>query len=255
MQTLKIKTTVLLSLVVFVATGFWHGNAANAAAVTIIEDTWINWPGYTSANGDEIGNPKLDRMRVTINDNNILERVELLWRPNSGEFTRIKFDSLFINSYDITTTNSDWDDWDYFVHDGGDQHSNTGGHIHDVVNGHVPWDGLWEVKANYKYTTAKSSDTRQDNPNGIDRTSLKHREHFSSYLTWDSQNGILTYDLAAFGISAENGVFVAYAPYCANDLIGGYASANPVPIPATVWLFASGLLGLVTMRRRTGKSV
>lgn len=115
----------------------------------------------------------------------------------------------------------------------------------------MPDDGIWKVKKNYQYTTAKSSDLRQDNPNGIDAKYLKRGKDFSSYLTWDSTNGVLTYDLASFGIKSESGFYIAYSPYCANDLIGGSVSA--VPIPAAVWLFASGLIGLVAFRRRANK--
>jgi len=35
-----------------------------------------------------------------------------------------------------------------------------------------------------------------------------------------------------------------------SDGITGYAAAAPVPIPAAVWLFGSGLLGLVGFKRR-----
>lgn len=253
MQHSNTKTTVLLAFIACTLTWSFTFNKASASTVTIIEDTWINWPGYTSSLGDELGSPKLDKMRITVGDNHVLEKVELLWRPNSGTYTRIRFDSLFINSYDIVTTNNDWDDWDYLVHDGGNEHTWTGGTVNDVVNGTIPGDGLWSLLPDYQYTTAKTSNLRQDNPNGIDANYLENQQDFSLNITWDSSNGILTYDLAAFGITAENGLFVAYAPYCANDLIGG--SVNPVPVPATVWLFASGLVGLISFHRRIPKSI
>ncbi len=242
------KLEIKIAIVAILINGFLALSQAQASSVTIIEDTWINWPGYTSNLGDELGSPKIDKLRITVSENNILEKVELLWRPNSGTFTRIKFDSLFINSKDLTTTNGNWDDWDYLIHDGGNQHTWTNGDINDVVNGNVPGDGLWDVKTNYQYTTAKSSNLRQDNPNGIDANFLENQKNFSSYINWNSSDGILTYDLASFGIMSESGFFVAYSPYCANDVIGG--SVNPVPVPATVWLFASGLIGLIGLGKR-----
>jgi hypothetical protein len=222
---------------------------AHASTVTVIEDSWVDWPGYSSTKGDEHGNPKLDKIRVTVADNNVLEKIEILWRPNSeNNYTRIKFDSLFINSYDTTTTNSDWDDWDYFVHDGGTEHTYTNSTpLGDLVSGNVAGDGLWTVQANYQYTMTASTRLRENNPDGIDADYLENRQDFSSNITWDPNNGVLTYDLASFGISAENGLFVAYAPYCANDVIGGQVSA--VPIPASAYLFITGFLGLLGYAR------
>jgi hypothetical protein len=93
----------------------------------------------------------------------------------------------------------------------------------------------------------KSTRLRENNPDGIDADYLENRQDFSSNITWDPNNGVLTYDLASFGISAENGLFVAYAPYCANDVIGGQVSA--VPIPASAYLFITGFLGLIGYAR------
>ncbi len=223
---------------------------AQASNVTIINDTWVNWPGFTTSPNDEIGNPKLEEMRVTVSDSNILEKVELVWKSNSH--TRIEFDSLFINSYDLTTTNGDWDDWDYLIHDGGNTHTGTGGSaLADVVNGNVPGNGLWEVQANYAYTTVKTTLGRENNPNGIDADYLENSQVFSPQWDDSTGTGILTYDLASLGIMSESGFFIAYSPYCANDVIGG--TVNPVPVPATVWLFASGLTGLISFRRRSAK--
>ncbi len=222
---------------------------AHASTVTLIEDSWVDWPGYSSSKGDEYGDPKIDKMRVTVGDDNVLQKVELLWRPNSGSYTRIKFDSLFINSYDTTTTNSDWDDWDYFIHDGGSEHTYTNSTpMADLINGNVPGDGLWSVKANYQYTMTKSTVLREDNPDGIDADYLENRQDFASHITWDSTNGVLTYDLESFGITSDSGFYIAYAPYCANDVIGGQVSA--VPVPASMYLFITGFLGLIGYGKR-----
>jgi len=239
-----LQISLLKNIILAILVGmFFVATQVQSATITVIDDNWVNWPGYTSSRGDEHGSPHIDKLRITVSDDNTLQKVELLWRAEDTTHTRIQFDSLFVNSYAQMTTNNNWDDWDYLIHDGGDQHTWTDGSVGDVVNGNVPGDGLWEVKANYEYTTAKTSNLRQDNPNGIDANFLQNQQDFSSHITWNPTDGILTYDLSSFGIVSDSGFFIAYAPYCANDVIGG--STSPVPVPAAVWLFASGLIGFV----------
>jgi len=236
-QLKKIIIAILLGL-------FFVVSQAQSATITVIDDNWVNWPGYTSTRGDEHGSPHIDKLRITVSDDNTLQKVELLWRTEDATHTRIQFDSLFINSHDQMTTSNNWDDWDFLIHDGGDQHTWTSGSVSDVVDGNVPGDGLWSVNANYQYTTAKvGAGLRDGNPNGIDAGFLENQQDFSSHITWNSTDGILTYDLSSFGIVSESGFFIAYSPYCANDVIGG--STSPVPVPAAVWLFASGLIGFI----------
>jgi hypothetical protein len=54
-------------------------------------------------------------------------------------------------------------------------------------------------------------------------------------------------DLTNTGL-AGSGIAVHWGMTCANDVIEGFAPA--VPVPAAVWLFGSGLIGLVAVARR-----
>ena len=59
---------------------------------------------------------------------------------------------------------------------------------------------------------------------------------------WNPNEYILAWEDLPFGNYKYDGDF--------NDMVLMVESVQPVPVPAAVWLFGSGLLGLVGMARR-----
>ncbi|MEH0018929.1 MAG: PEP-CTERM sorting domain-containing protein [Desulfobacter sp.] len=244
---MKKRITVLAAFCLFVSSQAW------ADTVYTFNDSWIDWPGYTSdlSHKDEHGNPRIDNLSVTLSDTGKLRSVDIALHSTP---TWIEFNSLFINSHAITSNTTQWDDWDYFVHDGG--LSNAG--YTQGGRQSVPGNGIYTVNpGGYEYSLTVDSDrVRNDSPNGIQKSDLSlidnydgrgwERSGYDPYLISYSFEGIDGLD-----IDLSYGFSIAFAPYCANDVIGGSMHGmNPVPEPTTLALVGLGLLGVAGMGRR-----
>jgi hypothetical protein len=59
-----------------------------------------------------------------------------------------------------------------------------------------------------------------------------------------------TIDLAGTTLMDGSELALRWEFTCANDVIEGAVAMPAVPVPAAIWLFGSGLIGLVGIARR-----
>ena len=70
--------------------------------------------------------------------------------------------------------------------------------------------------------------------------------------TWDITGNSVDFsiDLAGTGLLNGSEIALHWGFTCANDVIEGAVNVPAVPVPAAVWLFGSGLIGLLAIARR-----
>jgi len=85
----------------------------------------------------------------------------------------------------------------------------------------------------------------------VDRSSLGVSALANSG-SWDITDNTVDFeiDLAGTGLLSGSELALRWEFTCANDVIEGAVDVSSVPVPAAVWLFGSGLIGLVAVARR-----
>ena len=211
--------------------------AGSAFATTYtIQDNWTDWPGYPSSypNRDELTHPDIDTMTVVVEDG-MLQGVTMNYRSDS----RIVFDSLFIN------TSGDWSEnnqtWDYYVMSRNPSSSQSW-----YSDGPLANSGLYSVADDYNYNKVIVNG-RIGTPSGISDDGALTAMDQAFTPIYNANTYQLVYDFSGMNIDVSDGLFLAYSPWCGNDVIGG--SPSSVPEPATLILLGSGFLGLGLCRR------
>jgi len=88
----------------------------------------------------------------------------------------------------------------------------------------------------------------------VDRFSLE-TEALTNHGIWSITDHTVdfTIDLAGTGLLNGSELALRWEFTCANDVIEGAVALPAVPVPAAVWLFGSGLIGLVAVSRRKAR--
>ncbi len=251
---MKKRSVVALAAGTIVGIGLMAGSALASPVTFTVDDTegktsggWNNWNNVDSLNttlqnADEHGTPTVESLKVDYDaTSRLLTKVRIILGAND----RQTFDSLFINtSYTATST---WDTWDHYIIDGLDNNNNEN---KNHTGTFATEDGMYEVNDTYSYTTSTDSSARTNNPDGIDKNSLGTWTDFTVDYGKIDGDWTITYDFGTGLSLGGGGFFIAYSPWCSNDVVGGGVQMDPVPEPSTMLLFGAGLAGLAGVARR-----
>lgn len=208
---------------IFFSVTFFLAATASSTVYTFVdtwEKIWNNDEQYDGNHGlgDVWGTQKLHAVNVTVEEG-YLTRVEIFLHADDKYQ---KFNSLFMNT-DWNESDTFLSSWDFFVHDGEQQHT-------DWTVGDVPDNGLYSVTDNFNYTFVDDTKNRKGNPNGINGDFLGFVnddltiEYDSSYTQTgtDITAGLsykcsdIDYLNGGMGLDINGGFYVSYAPWCAN---------------------------------------
>ncbi len=219
------------------AAPFTFGDSVNYWGHNSSWDNQDKWSNGTSDDGkDIIGQPQISGGEGDVNGQGALTNLSISYTSFNSNVTAA---ALFINSINSNTDTF----WDYVL---------TGGNIYQL--------GITELSA-LKGDNDSLYDMSDDHfnrgyrelhPVGIKNAgTLIGTYTFTGFDSSLSPVSFSNFSLSGGGDSLNLGseFIIGFGPTCANDVI--YETVNnPVPIPTSILLFGSGLIGLAGIKRR-----
>jgi len=238
------KLSIILRLSVFAL--FLMAGSANAITLTWDVDHSNFWPGWGNGSGDDLkdatGTPDFISGTAEITGGYLTNLTfEIKAKAYLGLWDILMPADLFIDA------NADGT-WDYVV-DLITANFTVGDHnlysINQPLNGS---EYLMSAMPGYGY--------REDHPIGFEGGALVDNVTFSGWPSKPQDTTTSVYASFAFGEDDihlwDSSFIIGWTVQCANDVV--YEELpNPVPEPATVLLFSSGLIGLTGLRRKFRK--
>ena len=242
--------------------------AGAAAPYTVeFEDTVHYWDTWSSGknridNKDVIGNPNISGGNVVISEDGYLQAVNFNYSAQNPR--RIPVGDLFI---DIGADQS----WDYVLSTSGQNYvSDTpsfnysfnekyAGVIYGFESGFSAQKG---VNDDYYLTTPDRGWLRQNHPMALSDYGAQQGHIVDSevyfadgfyYWVPDPGEDEKVVDFSGFSLDLMGQDFIiGFGPDCANDAIYAVVN-NPVPVPPSLLLMGSGLVGLLGYRRKKAR--
>lgn len=210
-----------------------------SACTYTYDDIYTEWPGYETAlnSEDSYGNPDILSMTVVTDSSGYLDSITIAFDTDCGfGLSNVgDYNGLYINKQKQST--EQYDNWDFYF-----SIQNNGDFFPEV-------SGYDLSSEDWSYTYANEEKQRIGHPNGIDTTSMTADSDLWESFLW-GVNGcgselLLTLNFEEDEILLGDGFIIGYNQYCANDNFLTHA-----PVPGAFWLLGSGLVGLISCRRR-----